>query len=157
MNAMAQAGAPQAVDLLVTGHDIASFDDASTVITDGAIAVRGNSIVSMGKAAEAVRLFTAKETLRAAGLIAMPGLSDTHYHTAQQFLRGVRKATHRSGPRWKNFLIPFESGLQPEDVYHSGIVGYTSMIAAALRGSSSSAEFLLASSQQSPRRPVSKF
>jgi predicted amidohydrolase YtcJ len=37
----------------------------------------------MGQAAEAARLFTAKETLRAADLIAMPGLSDTHYHTAQ--------------------------------------------------------------------------
>src|SRR5260370_30948175 len=96
MNAMAQAGAPQAVDLLVTGPDIASFDDASTVIADGSIAVRGNSIVWMGKAAEAARLYTAKETLRAAGLIAMPGLSHTHYHTAQRFLRGVRQATPRT-------------------------------------------------------------
>ena len=120
--------APESVDLLVMGPDLVTYDDADTIVTDGAIAIRGNSIVWIGKATDAARLYTARETLNASGLIAMPGLTDTHYHTAQQFLRGVRKVTHRRGPRWKNFLIPFESGLEPEDVYHSGIVGYTSMI-----------------------------
>ncbi|MGB6942327.1 MAG: amidohydrolase family protein [Bryobacteraceae bacterium] len=124
------SGGPRAVDLLVHGPDVVSFDDAGTVISDGAIAVQGNSIVWMGKAADAAKLFTAKDSIHAAGLIAMPGLTDTHYHTAQQFLRGVQRTTHRRGPHWKRFLIPFESGLDPEDVYHSGIVGYTSMISA---------------------------
>jgi 5-methylthioadenosine/S-adenosylhomocysteine deaminase len=126
----AQSAAPQPVDLLVTGPDIVTYDDAGTVIPGGAIAIRGNSIAWIGKAADAAKLYAPKDTLNASGLIAMPGLTDTHYHTAQQFLRGVRKVTHRRGPRWKNFLIPFESGLEPEDVYHSGIVGYTSMISA---------------------------
>lgn len=130
MQASGQAGAPRAVDLLVTGPDVVSFDDKDTVISDGAIAVQGNSIVWMGKAADAAKLFTAKDTINASGLIAMPGLTDTHYHTAQQFLRGVQRTTHRRGPHWKRYLIPFESGLEPEDVYHSGIVGYTSMISA---------------------------
>ena len=125
--AQVQAG-PQSVDLLVTGPDIVSYDDAGTVISDGAIAVTGNSIAWMGKATDAAKLFSAKDTINASGMIAMPGLTDTHYHTAQQFLRSVRKTTHKRGPRWKSYLIPFESGLEPEDVYHSGLVGYTSMI-----------------------------
>ncbi len=128
MSAMVRNAGPQAVDLLITGPDIVSFDDTNTVIADGAMAIRGNSIFWIGKAAEAATLFNAKETLNAAGLIAMPGLTDTHYHTAQQFLRGVHKISHRRGPRWKNYLIPFESGLTPEDIYQGGIVGYTSMI-----------------------------
>ena len=118
----------RSVDLLISGPDIVTYDDAHTVIRDGAIAVAGNSILWMGKASDAAGLFTAKETLNASGLIAMPGLTDTHYHTAQQFLRNVRRTTHRRGPRWKAYLIPFESGLEPEDIYHSGLVGYTSMI-----------------------------
>ncbi|MFH1573760.1 MAG: amidohydrolase family protein [Acidobacteriota bacterium] len=118
----------RAVDLVVSGPDIVTFNDARTVIRDGAIAIAGNSIAWMGKASEASRLFPGRETLQAAGLIAMPGLTDTHYHTAQQFLRNVRKTTRRRGPNWKRYLIPFESGLEPEDVYHSGLVGYTSMI-----------------------------
>src|SRR5580658_5802007 len=124
------ANGPQSVDLLVMGPDIVTFDDADTIISDGAIAIKGNAIVWIGKAADAKTMFTAKDTVNAAGLIAMPGFTDTHYHTAQQFLRGVHKMSHRKGPGWKKSLIPFESGLEPEDVYASGIVGYTSMISA---------------------------
>jgi 5-methylthioadenosine/S-adenosylhomocysteine deaminase len=124
------ASGPQSVDLLVMGPDIVTFDDANTMISDGAIAIKGNAIAWIGKAADAKTMFTAKDTVNASGLIAMPGFTDTHYHTAQQFLRGVHKTSHRKGPGWKKSLIPFESGLEPEDVYASGIVGYTSMISA---------------------------
>jgi len=122
------SAAPRAVDLLVIGPDIVTFDDADTVIAGGAIAVQGNSIVWMGSAAEAKARFRAKQTLNAAGQLAMPGMTDTHFHTAQQFLRGVERPSHRKGPYWKTHLIPFESGLEPEDVYNSGLVGYTSLI-----------------------------
>jgi 5-methylthioadenosine/S-adenosylhomocysteine deaminase len=119
---------PHSVDLLVVGPDIVTFDDKDTVIMDGAIAVKGNVIVWMGKAGDAAGLFTAKDSVKASGQIAMPGMTDTHYHTAQQFLRGVHRTTHRKGPSWKKILIPFESGLDEHDVYNSGLVGYTSMI-----------------------------
>jgi 5-methylthioadenosine/S-adenosylhomocysteine deaminase len=127
---LAPPAPPTSIDLLILGPDVVTFDDKDTVITDGAIAVRGNAIVWLGKASEAGSLFTAKDTINAPGQIAMPGLTDTHYHTAQQFLRGVHRTTHRKGPNWKKVLIPFESGLAPVDVYHSGMVGYTSMISA---------------------------
>ncbi len=128
--AFAQAMAPAAIDLLIMGPDIVTFDDQDTVIMDGAIAVKDNSIVWLGKASDARGMFTAKDTINASGQIAMPGMTDTHYHTAQQFLRGVHRTTHRKGPSWKKTLIPFESGLEPRDVYNSGMVGYTSMISA---------------------------
>ncbi|MDE1163770.1 MAG: amidohydrolase family protein [Acidobacteriaceae bacterium] len=121
---------PTNIDLLITGCDIVTFDDKDTVIADGAIAVKGNSIEWIGTAAEAATKYTPKETLKANGLIAMPGMTDTHMHTAQQFLRGVHRTTKRKGPGWKKTLIPFESGLAPEDVYNSGLVAYTSMISA---------------------------
>ncbi len=122
------AAAPSAVDLLIIGPDIVTFDDKNTVIMDGALAIKGNAIAWMGPASDAKALFTATNTLDASGQIAMPGITDAHYHTAQQFLRGVHRVTHRKGPGWKKTLIPFESGLSPDDVYLSGLVGYTSMI-----------------------------
>jgi len=124
----ASPGGPTAVDLLVIGPDIVTFDDADTVIMDGAIAVNGNAIVWLGRASDAAKLFKSRSTVQASGQIAMPGMTDTHYHTAQQFLRGVHRTTHRKGPSWKKILIPFESGLDEHDVYNSGMVGYTSMI-----------------------------
>lgn len=124
------AGPPANVDLLITGADLVTFDNRDTVIRDGAIAVQGKAIAWIGPAAEARTRYVGKETINASGLIAMPGMTDTHYHTAQQFLRGVHRTSRRKGPTWKKTLIPFESGLSPEDVYASGLVGYTSMISA---------------------------
>jgi len=123
----------QSVDLLILGPDIVTFDDADTVVINGAIAISGNSILWLGSEAEALARFTAAHTLRAPGLIAMPGLIDGHFHTAQQFLHGKFASLRRCGeylePVWQRYLIPFESGLEPEDVYCSGLAGYAAMIA----------------------------
>lgn len=123
---------PRNIDLLVTGASVLTFDDANRVLQDGAIAIEGNSIFWLGPATDAAQLFRAKETIPAGGMIAMPGLVDCHVHTAQQFLRGKFSSLGRKGslrePVWKRYLIPFESGLEPEDVYCSGLAAYSSMI-----------------------------
>ncbi|MGB8985460.1 MAG: amidohydrolase family protein, partial [Candidatus Sulfotelmatobacter sp.] len=120
------------IDLLITGAEVLTFNDANTVLSDAAIAIAGNKIVWLGKSGEATRRFRAKQTLQASGMIAMPGLVDCHVHTAQQFLRGKLASLGNMGnlrePIWKRYLIPFESGLEPEDVYCSGLSAYSSMI-----------------------------
>lgn len=122
----------EAVDLLIRDADVVCFDDAGTVLRGGALAVRGNAIQWIGSDAEAEGRFAAKETLDGRGHIVMPGFVDCHMHTAQQFLHGKLSAIRRRGelksPMWSRYLIPFESGLEPEDVYLSGIAGYASMI-----------------------------
>jgi 5-methylthioadenosine/S-adenosylhomocysteine deaminase len=120
------------IDLLITGGEILTFDDHNTVLHDGAIAIAGHAIVWLGQSSKAKQLFVAKATLKADNLIAMPGLVDCHVHTAQQFLRGKLASLGNMGnlrePIWKRYLIPFESALEPEDVYCSGVAAYASMI-----------------------------
>ena len=122
----------QVVSLLITGADIVCFDDQDTLVHDGAIAVDGDSIVWIGSANDAAEKFVATETIRASGMIAMPGFIDCHVHTAQQFLHGKLPSIRRKGelrsPMWQRYLIPFESGLEPEDVYCSGVAAYAAMI-----------------------------
>jgi 5-methylthioadenosine/S-adenosylhomocysteine deaminase len=121
---------PPAFDLLITGCHVVCFDQASTIIDNGAIGIVGNRIAWLGSAAS--RLPAARETLHAPNAIAMPGLIDCHVHTAQQFLHGKLQAIQRRGelrqPMWKRYLIPFESGLTPEDVYASALGAYAAMI-----------------------------
>jgi 5-methylthioadenosine/S-adenosylhomocysteine deaminase len=121
-----------AVDLLIRGACIDAFDEAGTQIVDGAIAISGNRIQWIGSSAEIDDLFEGKEIINAVGMIAMPGFVDAHVHTAQQFLHGKLSAIRRRGelksPMWSRYLIPFESGLEPEDVYCSGLAAYASMI-----------------------------
>ncbi|WP_128913023.1 amidohydrolase family protein [Granulicella sibirica] len=122
----------QEVSLLVTGADVVCFDDHETLVREGAIAIDGDSIVWIGAAREAADKFAAKDTIRATGMIAMPGFIDCHVHTAQQFLHGKLPSVQRKGelrsPMWQRYLIPFESGLEPEDVYCSGLAAYSAMI-----------------------------
>jgi 5-methylthioadenosine/S-adenosylhomocysteine deaminase len=128
----AGAAAPRAVDLLVHGCDVVTMDDAGTVIRDGAIAVDGGAIVWIGTAAQARAAFTATSMLDGAGRIALPGLIDGHFHTGQQLLRGKLASLARRRPLkipiWKNYYIPFEGMLEPEDVELSGLVAYTNML-----------------------------
>ncbi len=121
-----------AVDLLITGPDLVTLDDYGTVIPDGAIAVRGNEISWIGPMTEAD--FDAAEVIHRPGSIASPGLIDSHFHTAQQFLRGVIATDRRSGqldlPIWKQYLVPFEAQLSPEDVRLSAEIAYAELLAA---------------------------
>ncbi|MDA1082818.1 MAG: amidohydrolase family protein, partial [Gemmatimonadetes bacterium] len=131
MAAKPRAG-PEEVDLLLRGCAVVSMDDQGTLLDDGAIAVKGNRIHWVGKASEARSRVRAQSVIEAAGMIAMPGMIDGHFHTAQQFLRGkivalARKRTLKN-PVWKNYYIPFEAMLEPEDIYLSGLVAYANMI-----------------------------
>ena len=123
--------APAPVDLLITGCDVVCLDDADTVLRNAAIAVTGGRIAWIGDAADAGSS-NATRTIDGTGMIAMPGLVDGHVHTTQQLLRGRIAALARQRPLkipiWKNYLIPFESMLEPEGVYLSGLVCYANMI-----------------------------
>lgn len=125
-------GAPQRVDILVSGCAVVTMDDANTVLDDGAIAIADGAIAWVGSAADARGRFEAATTLDGRGRIAMPGLIDGHVHTGQQLLRGKLAQLARRRPLkipiWKNYYIPFEGMLEPEDVYLSGMVAYTNML-----------------------------
>ncbi|MBK7471688.1 MAG: amidohydrolase family protein [Betaproteobacteria bacterium] len=126
------ADGPLEVDLLLRGCAVVTMDARNTQIADGAIAIKGQRIQWLGRARDAKARVSAKAVIDARGTIAMPGLIDAHFHTAQQLLRGkivalARKRTLKN-PVWKNYYIPFEAMLEPEDVYLSGLLAYTNMI-----------------------------
>ena len=103
------------------------------IIYDGLLTVDGTRIVSLESQNENTFDLenNADEVIDAAGKIVMPGLIDSHFHTCQHLMRGMGAAIARRGTRypfWKNYLIPFESQLTPEDVYLSGMAAYTNLI-----------------------------
>ena len=120
------------IDLLITGCDIVTMDDAGTVLSDAAIAVSDTRIVWMGSHADASRLPSPSSYLDGHNRVALPGMIDAHVHTAQQLLRGKLAELSRKGPLrnppWKNYYVPFEALLSPEDVHLSGLVAYTNML-----------------------------
>jgi 5-methylthioadenosine/S-adenosylhomocysteine deaminase len=68
---------------------IVTVDERRRMIADGAIAINGDRIASIGKSSEVEREFAADETIDGRGLIAMPGLIDTCVATVHQLGRGA--------------------------------------------------------------------
>ena len=117
--------------VMISGGTLVTMDDRR-VIGDGAIFIDGNVIRDIGPTADLAARYHPDKQINATGKIVMPGLIDTHYHTCQQFLRGTLASITRQGqvhyPVWKNYLVPFESLLTPDDVHLSGLAAYSNMI-----------------------------
>lgn len=120
------------VDILIRNAAIVTMDEENTVINDGVLAIKDGEIIAMGSGAAFARDFKAAETLDGTDRVAMPGLIDTHFHTAQQFERNILNYVfqHRGlkDPVWQYFLIPFEAALTDEDLHLSAMFAYSNLL-----------------------------
>ena len=107
-------------------QDCSVLTPEMTVTEHQSIAINDGKIIEIGPAEELKNKYTAEKTLSGRGKLAMPGLVDGHIHVCQQLLRG---RTIDEWPMiWTRFLVPFESNLTPDDVYHSARLACLEMI-----------------------------
>lgn len=100
--------ADSAVDILIAGGTIVTMDDGRRVIEDGAVAIKGDKIVAVGKRSEIVRKYRAKQTINAAGKAVVPGLINTHTHVPMALFRGI--ADDMDLQEWlTKFIFPAEA------------------------------------------------
>jgi len=88
----APAPAPQKerADLLVTGGTFVTMDPARRLLEDGAMAVRGDSILAIGPRAEVEAKYFTVHRLDAKGKLVLPGLINAHTHVPMTLLRGLK-------------------------------------------------------------------
>ena len=77
-------------DLLVLGGTVLTVDPQDTVISEGAVAIRGGTIVEVGPRSRLERRFRARRSIDARDRLVLPGLVNAHTHAAMTLLRGVR-------------------------------------------------------------------
>jgi 5-methylthioadenosine/S-adenosylhomocysteine deaminase len=80
---------PRRVSVLVTNGTVVTMDGARRVISPGAVAIEGTTIVGVGTPAEIAARFSAADTIDAAGTVVMPGLVNTHTHAPMVMYRGL--------------------------------------------------------------------
>ena len=81
--------APEAIDLLIVGTQVVTMNDARDIIRDGAVAVRGSTIIDVGKASELRRRYAPTRTIGSDRFVVTPGLINTHIHiTGEPLTRG---------------------------------------------------------------------
>jgi 5-methylthioadenosine/S-adenosylhomocysteine deaminase len=102
------------VDLLITGGIVVTMDAQRRVIEDGAVAVRGDSIVGVGKRADFELRDGIRKTIDARGTLMLPGLINGHAHAAMSLFRGF--ADDHSLDDWlQKYIFPAEAQNVTED------------------------------------------
>lgn len=83
-------------------------DAQRRVIENGAVAIRGDSILDAGPRAEMERKYAPRERLQQPDALLAPGLINTHTHTAMSLFRGV--ADDRKLQDWlEKYIFPAEA------------------------------------------------
>ena len=82
-------GAIVAVDTIILGGTIVTMDGDRRVIENGAVAVKGDKIVAIGKRADISKQYHAVRSINATGRVIIPGLINTHTHVPMVLFRGI--------------------------------------------------------------------
>ncbi len=130
--------AAESADWVIRAKHVITMDAQHRVIDQGAVAIRGTSIVAVGTQDEIARRFEAKHILDKPDAVALPGLIDTHTHAPMSLFRAI--ADDMRLQDWlTNFIFPAEKkNVSPEfvrwgtrlaclEMLLAGITTYTDM------------------------------
>lgn len=100
--------AAESADWIVSAGHVITMDAQRRVIENGAVAIRGTSILAVGKRSEIDAGFTAKQRLDRPDAILSPGLINTHTHAPMSLFRGI--ADDMRLQEWlERFIFPAEA------------------------------------------------
>ena len=126
-----------AVDLLVSGGPLLTMDSQGSFFLDGAVAIDGGRIVTVGSAKAVTSSVSARAMLHASGKAILPGFVNCHGHTGLILLRGLAEEFPLQ-PWLVNTVWPVMRFAGPEETYiaarlaclemiRSGITTFTDM------------------------------
>ena len=109
----------ESVDLLIANADwLIIMDPQRRVFRDGAVAIKGDRIVAVGKHAEVAPRYEAARTIDGRNRVVIPGLIDGHIHTAFQLSRGLADEVSSQKFLFER-MYPYEGILDEEESYWS--------------------------------------
>ncbi|MGN6459799.1 MAG: amidohydrolase family protein [Pseudolabrys sp.] len=115
------------VDLLILGGTVVTMDAQRRIIADGAVAIKADRIVAVGKRAELEIRYHASQSIEAAGDLITPGLIDGHNHPIHFMTKGAIDDMAFL-PRFKNIVVPYEHGLSEEETHLNALATFVEMI-----------------------------
>jgi 5-methylthioadenosine/S-adenosylhomocysteine deaminase len=107
------------VDLIVSGGIVVTMDGSRTILHDGSVAVRGDSIVAAGPRAEVETKYKASQTIDAHGALVLPGFINGHTHVPMTLFRGLHDDVTLNDWLYK-YIFPAEAKNVNEDFVRWG-------------------------------------
>ncbi|WP_139368193.1 amidohydrolase family protein [Evansella clarkii] len=107
-------------DILITNGFVVTMEGKGVgMIEDGALAIKGNKIVAVGKTNELKSQYNADRLMDAKNKVVMPGLVDAHIHTGLSIIRGVAQDMND----WmQKGIWPFMKHVRREDAVKGSMV-----------------------------------
>ena len=117
--------------LLVRGADVLQCEsDSSRILTNHDIRVEGDRITAV-EPSGSIEVVSGFEVIEAAGMLAAPGLINTHAHVPMGIFRGLAEDVDIE--TWFNeYIWPLEANLTADDVYWGMQLGLAEMISAGV-------------------------
>ena len=115
-----------AIDLYVKNATVLTMDANSTIIEDGYVCVRGDTIVDIGQGSPSPHVEAIK-TIDAQGGLLLPGLINAHTHLPMTLFRGL--ADDLPLMEWLNrYIFPVEKRMDKDFVRVGALLGCAEMI-----------------------------
>lgn len=94
------------VDLILRGGIVVTMNGKFDVFDDGAVAIRGDSIVAVGPTDKIVNAYQADQEVDCPDTVIMPGLVNAHTHIPMTLMRGLNDDLRLDV--WLGYLMPVE-------------------------------------------------
>ncbi len=114
--------------ILIDNGTFVTVDRERRVIKNGALAIDGNIISSVGKSQEIRTQFHPDRVIDATDKIVMPGLVNGHMHFVQNLARGIADDVDDLFGWLYDRVLPFEAALSEEDAFVSALHACAEMI-----------------------------
>jgi cytosine/adenosine deaminase-related metal-dependent hydrolase len=99
---------PQTCDIVVSHACVLTVNAERHIFSDGAVAIRGDSIAGVGRTSEILRDFAPTTVIDACGGLVHPGFVDCHVHVSQHLGRGMIPddwPEEREHDQWKPYWL----------------------------------------------------
>lgn len=105
---------------MITGGYVVTMNNDKKIFKDGAVAIKGDRIVEVGKAEDLNRKYKADTEIDAKGRLVIPGFVNVHHHTQSSTtkMRGIQLET--PGGLYSRSM-PIKVNTPDEDRYYLGM------------------------------------
>lgn len=93
---------------------IITMDEKRNIYEDGAIAIKGEDILGVGKSKDVENTDLWDRTIDAKGMLALPGLIEAHVHNTQYLAKGISADVFMKRGLFER-IFPYEANLTAED------------------------------------------